>query len=83
MPTLDEAVEAFARRYHWRLEHAREEAKALVDAAVADALRGTPRFDLLPRELEPHAREIFEERLREQGTPAGVEVVVGSSGARR
>jgi hypothetical protein len=78
--SLDAAIAKFARRHHWPLEKAREEAARQINRSVDEALAGSSTsFDQL-RELEPFARAIFKERLRRGDAGEGVEFYSGSTG---
>jgi hypothetical protein len=82
MPALEQQIEHFAQRHGWTLEKAREVAATTINIAVDQALAGSQTsFDNL-RELEPFAREIFQERLRRGEGAEGVERVVASTGGR-
>lgn len=82
-PIDESALEGASRRLGWRRSEASAQAERLVDGAVADALVGTPRFDLLPPELEPVARQRFEERLRAGEGHPGSQRAIASTGARQ
>lgn len=82
MPTLDEAVQAFAARHHWPIDRARAEADRQIEVAVSRALGGNqPAFEQC-RELEEQARFIYRERLRAGEGALAVQVLSGTTGGR-
>jgi hypothetical protein len=82
MATLEDAIAAFGQRHSYPPEKARQEAERLIAVAVEAALRGPARFDLLPYELEPFARQEYERRVQAGEGDPNVQRFVGSTGAR-